>query len=144
MSQPTQMPLPPLNSPLPVDAQARALWSKPWGNWMTMVWQQLLSLFTLTATISTTNATVTTLATITIPPETTMLIEARAKLVAGIHRLGDIVDDEQSTPGDIVAAVRELSKIAGIEPEPQALPQVSPDALMERCQCAPARNWRSE
>lgn len=73
----TQMPVPPLNGPLPVDEQKRAQWSRPWGNWMTLLWQQIATLFTLSATVSTTDATVTTIATVTVPPSTTMMIEAR-------------------------------------------------------------------
>ena len=73
----TQISPPPLSSGLPVLADQAAHFGKPWGNWLTIVWQQLAALFTLTGTISTTNATITTIATIVIPPETTMLIQAR-------------------------------------------------------------------
>src|SRR3954463_2664328 len=70
-------PVPPLNSALVVDEQSRAQWSKPWGNWMSALWQQITFLLTLVATVSTTDATATEIVAITIPPSTTMLIEAR-------------------------------------------------------------------
>lgn len=103
--------VPPLNSALQVDDQKRAQWGKPWGNWLTQVWQQLSYLFTTGATVSTTDATATTIATITIPPETTMLIDV--KVVA--RRTGGSSGTDEDGAAYIVAAA--YKNVAGTATE---------------------------
>jgi hypothetical protein len=102
---------PPLSGPLPVDDRKLAQWTKPWSNWLTAVWQQITYLFTSVATVSTTDGTATTLATITIPPTTTMMIIAEVTA----RRTGGVAGTAEDGAAYIVAAA--YKNVAGTATE---------------------------
>lgn len=91
--------LPPLSSGFTV-AGFLAMVTRPWSNWFTALWQQIAYLFTLQATVATTNATITTIATIVIPSGTTVMIEA--KVVA--RRTGGSAGTAEDGAGYVIYA----------------------------------------
>lgn len=108
MSGETSFGVPPISGGLPVIG-ALATWPRAWGNWLNSLWQQVSYLFTRQATVSTTNGTITTIATITIPVGTTVLIEAK---VAARRTGGSSGTDEDGAGYVIYAAYKNVTGTA--------------------------------